>query len=69
MNNYLYIVVIALIVSSWFLIAKYLMPYFRKRSILIVGRKERVLLISLMLFILAALVFTYVWTNGTFIWR
>jgi hypothetical protein len=69
MDNYLYIVVLALIVSSWLVIAKYLVPYLRKRSILVVGRKERVLLIALMLLVLVALAFTYVWTNGTFVWR
>jgi hypothetical protein len=69
MGNYLYIVVLALIVSSWLVIAKYLMPYLRKRPILVVGRKEHILLLALILIVFLALAFTYVWTNGTFVWR
>jgi hypothetical protein len=67
MRNYLLYIILFIILISWFIFIKYLLPYLQKKKYLIIQKRDIFLLFLLVLLMLVAFLFTYIETNGTFI--
>jgi hypothetical protein len=68
MHNFIYLALLVFIVIAWSVSIRYLLPYLHKKNLLILNRKEKGLLFCVIILIFIALIYTYIQTNGTFIW-
>jgi hypothetical protein len=69
MSNYIYVIILAFILLTWIVFIRYFAPYLHKKKILIINRREKVLIIFIVIFIIFALIYTFIQTDGTFVWR
>ena len=65
-SNYIYIILVVLIVGFNYLIWRFLKPYLVKKGLL--KERDSLLLKIMVLLVVLALIYTYVKTDGTFIW-
>lgn len=68
MRYWPHIVACLLIVASWYWLARVVPPFLKRRGYRI-AKRELYGLLFLILLVVIALLFTYVQTSGTFIWR
>lgn len=66
-TNFIYIIFVILIVGINYLAWRFLKPYLQAKGL--IKKRDNLLIKIMLLLVVLALIYTYVQTDGTFIWR